>query len=80
MPAKLLALFVVAVASVLGTGVGQAQAQAGDVGAVEPGKAIYDDKCAHCHGAQGEGDGAGAERLSPRPRDFTRGLYKIRST
>jgi DMSO reductase family type II enzyme heme b subunit len=28
----------------------------------------------------GLGRGAGAEQLSPRPRDFTKGLYKIRST
>lgn len=78
---KRLALFAVAMACALGTGVvGQTQAQAGDVGAIGPGKAIYDNKCAHCHGAGGAGDGSGAERLSPRPRDFTRGLYKIRST
>ena len=73
--------FALPVAFILGAGVhGQAQAQAGDIGAVGPGKAIYDDKCAHCHGAQGKGDGSGAERLHPRPRDFTRGQYKIRST
>ena len=48
--------------------------------ASEAGKALYDDKCAHCHGAEGKGDGAGAANLLPRPRDFTRGLYKIRST
>ena len=74
-----LALFAVAVAGALGAGVlGQAQAQ--DIGAVGPGKAIYDNKCAHCHGAEGKGDGSGAQRLSPPPRDFTRGQYKIRST
>ena len=48
--------------------------------ASEAGKALYDDKCAHCHGIEGAGDGSGAENLLPRPRDFTRGLYKIRST
>ena len=75
-----LALFAVAMASALALGVmGQAQAQAtaGDLGR---GKEIYDDKCAHCHGAEGKGDGSGAETLNPRPRDFTRGQYKIRST
>ena len=79
-----LALFAVAVACALGAGAGigqaQAQATAADVGAAGRGKTIYDDKCAHCHGAEGKGDGPGAERLSPRPRDFTRGQYKIRST
>lgn len=48
--------------------------------ASEAGKTLYDDKCAHCHGIEGAGDGAAAENLLPRPRDFTRGLYKIRST
>ena len=48
--------------------------------ASEAGKALYDDKCAHCHGIEGAGDGAAAENLLPRPRDFTRGIYKIRST
>ncbi|RKU10177.1 hypothetical protein C6502_11510 [Candidatus Poribacteria bacterium] len=48
--------------------------------ASEEGKALYDDKCAHCHGIEGAGDGSAAENLLPRPRDFTRGLYKIRST
>ena len=48
--------------------------------ASKEGKALYDDKCAHCHGIEGAGDGSAAEDLLPRPRDFTRGLYKIRST
>ena len=78
-----IALFAVA-ACVLEASAGieqaQAQATAGDLGSVGSGKIVYDDKCAHCHGAEGRGDGAGADRLSPRPRDFTRGLYKIRST
>ncbi|HXH84200.1 MAG TPA: c-type cytochrome, partial [Candidatus Tectomicrobia bacterium] len=54
-----------------------AAAQRGDAGA---GKAVYDARCALCHGDKGDGNGPGAELLSPRPRDFTRGLYKIRST
>ena len=48
--------------------------------ASEAGKALYIDKCAHCHGVEGAGDGSAAENLLPRPRDFTSGLYKIRST
>ena len=46
----------------------------------EKGKEIYEKSCAHCHGTEGRGDGSAAENLLPRPRDFTRGLYKIRST
>ena len=48
--------------------------------ASESGKALYVDKCAHCHGVEGAGDGSAAENLLPKPRDFTRGVYKIRST
>ena len=46
----------------------------------EVGKKVYENSCAHCHGIEGRGDGSAAENLLPRPRDFTRGLYKIRST
>jgi DMSO reductase family type II enzyme heme b subunit len=52
-------------------------AQAGDAGA---GKAVYERKCLLCHGEKGDGKGPGAERLDPRPRDFTSGIFKIRST
>jgi mono/diheme cytochrome c family protein len=44
------------------------------------GKSIYDAKCSHCHGVDGKGDGDAAALLSPRPRNFTDGLYKFRST
>lgn len=48
--------------------------------ASEKGKEVYAQSCAHCHGTEGRGDGSAAENLLPKPRDFTRGLYKIRST
>jgi len=48
--------------------------------AIEAGKQLYEQKCAHCHGVNGDGEGSAAERLRPKPRDFTRGLYKIRTT
>lgn len=44
------------------------------------GKAIYEARCEHCHGAEGKGDGPAAERVLPRPRDFTQGWFKLRST
>ena len=44
------------------------------------GKAVYDAHCVECHGSSGKGDGASAAYLTPRPRDFTTGKYKIRST
>jgi mono/diheme cytochrome c family protein len=44
------------------------------------GKQVYDTHCVECHGPQGLGDGPAAHLMTPRPRDFTRGRYKIRST
>lgn len=44
------------------------------------GKHIYEKWCASCHGLDGKGNGPSAPYLYPRPRDFTKGLYKIRST
>jgi cbb3-type cytochrome c oxidase subunit III len=44
------------------------------------GKAVYDAHCVECHGTAGRGDGPSAAYLVPRPRDFTSGKYKIRTT
>ena len=44
------------------------------------GKAIYDQKCAQCHGYNGDASSVGKEFFRPQPRDFTGGLYKFRST
>ncbi len=48
------------------------------------GKMIYEMACIHCHGAQGRGDGPAASFIgpysAPRPRDFTYGVFKFRST
>jgi len=41
---------------------------------------LYDRHCAACHGAEGDGQGPAAYLLSPKPRDFTSGTYKFRST
>jgi len=44
------------------------------------GKALYADNCSQCHGDEGDGNGLMADLLDPRPRDFRRGIYKIRHT
>ncbi len=45
---------------------------------------VYRTACAPCHGADGGGDGPAAFSIAPgrapRPRDFTTGVYKLRST
>lgn len=37
---------------------------------VSKGKELFDNNCAVCHGAQGNGDGAGGMALNPKPRNF----------
>jgi cbb3-type cytochrome c oxidase subunit III len=44
------------------------------------GKALYDEKCAQCHGENGDGLGVAAQFFKPLPRDFTQGQLKIRTT
>ena len=44
------------------------------------GAALFRSYCAVCHGPEGRGDGAIARGLDPRPRDFTAGMYRLRST
>ena len=48
--------------------------------AIAAGKDIYEKKCYYCHGINGDGNGPAAPRLDPKPRNFTRNEYKIRST
>jgi mono/diheme cytochrome c family protein len=47
---------------------------------IELGKKIYLENCAACHGQKGDGKGPEADRLKTKPRDFTTGNYKFRST
>ncbi len=47
---------------------------------VEKGRAIYFRRCSFCHGLLGDGEGPAAKYLDPRPRDFTLGTFKFRTT
>ncbi len=47
---------------------------------LERGQALYERWCAGCHGDTGAGDGEAAAYMLPRPRDFTRAVYQIRTT
>jgi len=41
---------------------------------------LFERECALCHGTSGAGDGPAAVFTFPRPRDFTRGEFKVVST
>ena len=52
-------------------------------GEARRGKALYSRYCFGCHGVRGDGQGENAPYLRPefpKPRDFTAGLFKCRST
>ncbi|MCA9040347.1 MAG: cytochrome c [Planctomycetaceae bacterium] len=44
------------------------------------GQKLYLKHCLHCHGVTGDGQGATAKYLNPKPRDFRLGLFKFKST
>ncbi len=80
----------------LGTGIGDwregfvsTQMAAGQVLNMNPqsqedllalGKNVYARRCVGCHGVKGDGAGPSARFMDPRPRDFTKGIFKFRST
>ena len=73
----------VLVASLWAVPAGSVRAQAPDVGTEaqrEAGKTLYLKYCSQCHGEKGDGEGYATPHLRPRPRDFTSGKFKIRTT
>jgi mono/diheme cytochrome c family protein len=59
------------------------RAQSPDVGTDaqrEAGKQLYQKYCSQCHGEKGDGEGYATPHLMPRPRDFTSGKFKVRTT
>jgi cytochrome c553 len=78
-------LFVSVCAWTMGTmgTTGTVRAQGPDVGTDaqrESGKTLYLKYCVQCHGEKGDGDGYATQHLLPRPRDFTSGKFKVRTT
>ncbi|MEO8522433.1 MAG: c-type cytochrome, partial [Acidobacteriota bacterium] len=62
---------------------GTMRAAAPDVGSDaqrESGRKLYLKDCSQCHGEKGDGEGDAAPHLQPRPRNFTTGKFKIRTT
>jgi mono/diheme cytochrome c family protein len=49
-------------------------------GNAKRGKQLYRRYCIGCHGPRGDGEGENAPYINPKPRDFTMGLFKCRST
>lgn len=49
-------------------------------GNADNGKKVYEKRCVWCHGLKGAGEGPANERINPAPRDFTSGMYKIKTT
>ena len=46
----------------------------------ESGKKLYAQYCSQCHGDKGDGEGYATPHLYPRPRNFTSGKFKVRTT
>ncbi len=44
------------------------------------GAEVYVQRCQVCHGEQGAGDGIAADLMYPKPRDFTLGLFKYKTS
>jgi mono/diheme cytochrome c family protein len=49
-------------------------------GNARAGKDLFRRFCIGCHGKDGDGNGENAAYVDPKPRDFTLGIYKCRST
>jgi mono/diheme cytochrome c family protein len=73
----------VLVVSVCAAMTGSARVTAQDVGTDaqrESGQKLYAKYCSQCHGEKGDGEGYATPHLYPRPRNFTTGKYKVRTT
>ena len=71
------------IASMCAAMTGSARLGAQDVGTDaqrESGQKLYAKYCSQCHGDKGDGEGYATPHLYPRPRNFTTGKYKVRTT
>ena len=78
-----LACFAALVAALCAATNGSVRAQGPDLGTEaqrEAGKKLYLRSCSQCHGEKGDGEGYATPHLSPKPRNFTTGKFKVRTT
>lgn len=47
---------------------------------VNHGQEVFTQRCIGCHGTKGDGMGPASQMLDPKPRDFTKGIFKFKST
>lgn len=64
----------------VGTGAARAQTDVGTDAQREAGKVLYMKLCSQCHGEKGDGAGYAKSHVLPKPRDFTSGKFKVRTT
>lgn len=69
-------LLAAALAPVAGCG----QGGGSEVRTGSDGQVVYEAYCASCHGLEGDGKGQAAYLLFPKPRNFQRAQFKLRST
>jgi mono/diheme cytochrome c family protein len=75
-----LAALIASVCAALAVTVRVAAQDVGTEAQRESGKQRYLKYCAQCHGENGDGKGYATPHLFPKPRDFTTGQFKVRST
>ena len=47
---------------------------------LEKAQAIFNERCAACHGAEGKGNGPASAALNPKPRNYTDGAWQASVT
>ncbi|MBY0497731.1 MAG: c-type cytochrome [Cyanobacteria bacterium] len=70
-------------AATMGPTVVAVRAQGPDIGTQaqrDSGKTLYLKNCSQCHGDNGDGEGYATPHLFPKPRNFTSGKFKVRTT
>lgn len=80
MKQKIALLLVLGVLGLWPSGVMATHAEDADAALLARGKALFEAKCANCHGVTGEGRGPASHYLNPKPRNLTTGIFKLKST